>query len=407
MKHAILLIVLASLARAAPLVSSNGPAGVWPDRYIVMLHDGHTHATFQPAFDQIAQQFRNEETITAMATDDTVQVHHKFENIPGFVTTIRNREALQELLKRPEVKYVEHDGLVTTMGIQRGPPSWGLARISERKAESPTPFLYNDLAGQGVTAYVLDTGVQINHTDFGGRAVKGANFVKDENDDDIDGHGTHVASTIGGTMYGVAKNVTLVAVKVLHGGNGSSSDVIAGMDWVIGDVRNSGRGLGKTIVNMSLGGGQSQSVDDAANRMYQANIPIFASAGNNETIDACTRSPAGTADTFTVAASDEMDQFASFSSFGSCVNIIAPGVNITAAWIGSSRTAVDTISGTSMATPHVAGVAALLLSQFNLDTVPKLFDTLKKLATKDTIKGVIGLTPNLFVYNGGEMPQIS
>ncbi|KAG0205141.1 hypothetical protein BGX28_003182 [Mortierella sp. GBA30] len=167
----------------------------------------------------------------------------------------------------------------------------------------------------------------------------------------------------------------------------------------------SGKGSGKIIVHMSLGGGRSASVDDAANRMLQAYIPIFASAGNNETIDACTRSPAGTSDTFTVAASNKMDQLAEFSSFGSCVDIIAPGVDITAAWIGSNNTEVMTISGTSMATPHVAGVAALLLSQFDLNTAPELFSSLRVLATKDIIKEIRGETPNLFVYDGGETPQ--
>ncbi|KAG0021826.1 hypothetical protein BGZ82_011192 [Podila clonocystis] len=376
MKCTIILVALLSIARAAPLLTSGSVTH--PDKYIVMLNDGHTHDTFKPSFDQISQRYSK--------VGPTPQVHHKFENIPGFVAIVQNQDALRELLNRPEVDYIERDSRATVMTSQSNPPSWGQSRISEKELKLPAPYLYNSKAGAGVTVYVLDTGIRLSHSEFNdNRAVLGKNFITYENNTDLYGHGTHVASTIGGTLSGIAKLVRLVNVKVLDGtGKGDSSNIIAGMDWVIGDVKTKG----KSIVNMSLGTGQSQAMNDAANRLLKAEIPVFAAAGNNETIDACTRSPAGTPDTFTVGASDIYDQFAYFSSFGPCINIIAPGVNI----IGAGHNNDDELvleSGTSMATPHVAGAAALLLAEFNFNTVQELFDR------SDTI--------NLLLYNGGEV----
>ncbi|KAF9399260.1 hypothetical protein BGZ76_007938, partial [Entomortierella beljakovae] len=197
---------------------------------------------------------------------------------------------------------------------------------------------------------------------------------------DENGHGTHVAGTIGGTKYGVAKNVSIVGVKVLDAeGSGTNSGVIAGMDWVAGRAV-----AGKSVVNMSLGGGKSTAVNDAAQRLYNKNIPLIVAAGNSATTDACTGSPSGAPNTYTVAASDKYDRVASFTSYGTCVEIFAPGVAITSAWIGSSS-ATNTISGTSMATPHVVGVAALYLSFNSLPTAQSVFDKLTSTSTPNKI----------------------
>ncbi|KAF9420704.1 hypothetical protein BGZ76_004058, partial [Entomortierella beljakovae] len=209
------------------------------------------------------------------------------------------------------------------------------------------------------------------------------------------GHGTHVAGTIGGTKYGVAKKVSIVGIKVLDAeGSGSTSGVVAGMDWVAARAV-----AGKSVVNMSLGGGKSTAINDAAQRLYNANIPLIVAAGNSATTDACTGSPSGAANTYTVAASDDTDSVAYFTSYGTCVEIFGPGVDITSAWIGSSS-ATNTISGTSMATPHVVGVAALYLSFNSLPTAQSVFDKLTSTATLNKITGNLKGSPNRLVYNG-------
>ncbi|KAI8594221.1 subtilisin-like serine protease-like protein PR1A [Dissophora ornata] len=321
-------------------------------------------------------------------------MHRKYDSFPGFAATV-NQAALKEILAADEVAYVEQDAIIAIKGSQSSPPSWGLTRVSERNLGLTASYLYNDAAGQGVTAYVVDTGVYAGHSDFGGRASMGANFISGSSNTDENGHGTHVSGTIGGTKYGVAKKVKIVGVKVLDAdGSGSTSGVVAGMDWVAKHAV-----AGKSVVNMSLGGSKSQALNDAAARLYAANIPLIVAAGNDETEDACDGSPSGAPNTYTVAASDKNDKVASFSSFGSCVEIFGPGVGITSTWIGSS-TASNTISGTSMATPHVVGVAALYLSFNSLPTAQSVFNKLTQTATAGKIKGSLKGSPNVLVFNG-------
>ncbi|KAF9896745.1 hypothetical protein BX616_006835, partial [Lobosporangium transversale] len=223
----------------------------------------------------------------------------------------------------------------------------------------------------------------------------GANFISGSANTDENGHGTHVAGTIGGGSYGVAKRVTLVGVKVLDArGSGSFSGIIAGMDWVAQRARGT-----KAVVNMSLGGGKSQSVDSALTRLFNAGIPSIVAAGNDPNADACNGSPSGAQGSFTVAASDINDNIASFSSWGQCVDIFGPGVNIKSAWIGGS-TATNTISGTSMASPHVAGVAALIMSADGSLTSPQaVYDRLRQTATPNVITGNLRGSPNRLVFN--------
>ncbi|KAI9237027.1 MAG: peptidase S8/S53 domain-containing protein, partial [Podila humilis] len=304
--------------------------------------------------------------------------------------------ALKEISASDQVAYVEQDAIMTIFGSQPSPPSWGLTRVSQHDLDLDQPYVYNDTAGAGVTAYVVDTGVYIEHSEFQGRATWGANFVEGSSDTDENGHGTHVSGTIGGINFGVAKKVNIVAVKVLDArGSGSTSGVIAGMDWVAKNAT-----PGKAVVNMSLGGSKSQAINDAAGRLFANNIPLIVAAGNSATTSACDQSPAGAANTYTVAASDRNDQTASFTSYGSCVEIFGPGVDITSSWIGSNN-ATNTISGTSMATPHVVGVAALYLSFNSIPTAQGLFDKLTQSATSNAIKGALKGSPNRIVFNGG------
>ncbi|MQA27522.1 MAG: S8 family serine peptidase, partial [Micromonosporaceae bacterium] len=297
------------------------------------------------------------------------------------------------------VDYVEQDRVVRALGTQSPTPSWGLDRIDQRNLPLDNSYTYPNTASN-VTAYIIDTGIRISHQDFGGRAVWGTNTV-DTNNTDCNGHGTHVAGTVGGTSYGVAKGVRLVAVKVLNcQGSGTLAGVASGIDWVT-----SNHTSGAAVANMSLGASGSNSTMENAVRNSIADGVTYAIASGNSNSDACNFTPARTPEAITVNSTDRNDARSSFSNFGTCSDIFAPGRDITSAW-NTSDTATNTISGTSMATPHVAGGAALYLGA-NPSASPAAVQTaLKNNATKNKVTNPGSGSPNnlLFVGEGSEPP---
>lgn len=278
--------------------------------------------------------------------------------LAGFAGAISDA-ARQGLLRDNRVVRVEPDGIATIVGTTETNATWGLDRVDQRSLPLSGTYTYN-VTGAGVTAYIIDTGIRFDHSEFGGRAVSGYDAVDGGSADDCNGHGTHVSGTVGGGTYGVAKGVNLVAVRVLNcSGSGTWSGVIAGIDYVTANHT-----TGPAVANMSLGGGSNSSVDDAVRRMIADGVATAVAAGNGNSAgrgqNACRYSPARVAEAMTIGATDQTDGKTGWSNYGSCVDWFAPGLGITSAWY-TSTTATNTISGTSMATPHTAGVAALYL----------------------------------------------
>ncbi|NUT98530.1 MAG: S8 family peptidase [Saccharothrix sp.] len=316
----------------------------------------------------------------------------------GFSATMTEAQA-KRLAADPSVEYVKQDAEVTISGTQAPTPSWGLDRIDQAALPLDNSYTYpND--GTGVTAYIIDTGIRFSHSDFGGRAVSGRDTVDNDNDaTDCNGHGTHVAGTVGGTTYGVAKKVKLVGVRVLNcSGSGTYAGVIAGIDWV---TQNAAK---PAVANMSLGGGADATVDQAVRNSIAAGVTYGLAAGNDSGANACNTSPARTAEAITVGSTTNTDARSSFSNIGTCLDIFAPGSNITSAWY-TNDTATNTISGTSMATPHVVGAAAVYLGANPTATPQQVRDALVNGATSGVVGNAGTGSPNkLLRVVGGTTP---
>ena len=368
-----------------------GPAPVHgtsaSDRYIVVFDKGSSRASVRAAKDQ--------------AREKGAQVHHTYTNaLDGFAATLSNA-ALDQLRRNKHVSFIEADRPVSVSDTQ-SPATWGIDRIDQRNRPLNNSYTYQR-SGAGVKAYIIDTGMRRTHSEFSGRATSGYSAINDgRGTDDCHGHGTHVAGTVGGETYGVAQDVSLVAVRVLDcQGNGTDSGVIAGIDWVTG---NHSAGT-PAVANMSLGGGASSALDTAVSNSIVDGVTYALAAGNDYGANACNSSPSRVAAGLTVGSTTSTDARSDFSNIGSCLDLFAPGSNITSSWIGSD-TATNTISGTSMATPHVAGAAAVYL-QGNPGASPATVGSaIVSSATTGVVSNPGTGSPNRLLYSdpGGTTP---
>ncbi|KAK6508877.1 hypothetical protein TWF481_003644 [Arthrobotrys musiformis] len=384
---------IASSALAVPVikVANSDVASAIPNQYIVVFKDGVTDAATDAHTNRISSfhsKIAARDPKSGRKGKKTRGLHKKIKvsgksSFKGYTGEF-DKETLSEILNSPEVSYVEQDAVVKVnlvdvpdvpedtesleKRVYRSSATWGLDRISHGKFKAPYRYYYNDAwSGQGATVYVIDTGIMREHSQFADmytgktRVTWGTNTIDNDNTDGA-GHGTHCAGTIGGLTYGVARKVSLVAVKVLDkNGSGTWSSVIEGINWV---AKNATSGV--SVASMSLGGGFSAAVNQAINALHSAGVAVIVAAGN-ENDDASKYSPSSAEKAITVGAIDEDGKVADFSNYGSTVDILAPGVNVLSSVI-SSTVATDYYSGTSMATPHVAGIAAYFIAKSLAET---------------------------------------
>ncbi|KAF1845068.1 subtilisin-like serine protease-like protein PR1A [Cucurbitaria berberidis CBS 394.84] len=389
---ALLPLALAAPAPApepAPVILPRAGSAI-PGRYIIKMKNENLDKSVNSALKHLRKGPRHV---------------YKFGNFGGFAADLTD-ETLDTLRHLPGVDYIEQDAIVkANLGtvdhlekkayVTQASSTWGLARISHI-ARGSTSYTYDSTAGANTCAYVIDTGISTTHPEFEGRAVFLANFAGDGTNTDGNGHGTHVAGTIGSKTYGVAKKTKLYAVKVLDAsGSGTNSGVIAGINYVANDAKTRSCPNG-AVANMSLGGSKSTAVNSAAANVVSSGVFLAVAAGNSAA-DASTFSPASEPTAYTVGATDSSDRFASFSNFGTAVDILAPGVAILSTWLNGGT---NSISGTSMASPHVAGLGAYLLGFEGKKTPAALSARITALSNKNKITGLPAGTKNYLAFNG-------
>lgn len=396
MKKVCALLIFAGLCVSvfvSPSVSSQGKKGIGIEMSKLRRTANKIENNYIVVLDEAVVGERGRLSIAPYIASELATTHrgnlkHVYQHaLNGFAIEMTEEQA-EALSLDFRVKYVEEDGVVTADATQSNPP-WGLDRIDQRNRPLNASYTFN-WTGSGVRAYVIDTGILASHTQFGGRASNVFDAFGG-NGSDCNGHGTHVAGTIGGSTFGVAKSALLRGVRVLNcSGSGSNSGVIAGVDW----VRNNH--IAPAVANMSLGGGASSALDTAVNNLSNAGVAIAVAAGNSNA-NACNSSPARAANAITVGSTTQSDSRSSFSNFGTCLDIFAPGSGILSAyWTSNSATA--TLSGTSMASPHVAGAAALYKQANPGASAATIRNALVNNATTNVITNVGTGSPNRLLF---------
>ncbi len=380
----LLTIALSHLTYAAPattnsVLSSSEAKGIIKNQYIVILNKDVGSSN------EFAQGIAKQHGGKVLQTYDAV-----LKGFAIYLPDVAGTAFVEAMKKNPKVVSVENDTIMKIDATTQSNPDWGLDRIDQRNLPLDSAYSYLQ-TGSGTTAYIVDTGILSTHQQFSGRVLSGYTAISDGNGtNDCHGHGTHVAGTVGGSTYGVAKNVSLVPIRILGcDGSGASSNVIAGLDWILKN------GKKPAVVNMSLGGDANTSLDSAVENLFNNGYVMVVAAGNSNT-DACSSSPARVSKAITVAATDSTDTRASYSNYGSCVDIFAPGSQINSSWIGSN-TATKVLNGTSMATPHVAGVVAEMLQSTPTATPQTISTNLLNQASSNVVKNPSG-SPNRLLY---------
>jgi len=358
-----------------------------PDSYIIVLESEVDHTGERKSTVDV------EKTAVELAVRYGLEVEFVYEHaLKGFAVRADAR-AIQQLASSRDarIEFIEQDSVVSLDATQNN-ATWGLDRIDQRDRPLNGSYVY-DVTASNVRAYIIDSGIRASHSDFGGRVLSGYTAINDgRGTNDCNGHGTHVAGTVGGATWGVAKSVRLVPVRVFGCTGGSSNSIIlAGINWVAANA------VRPAVANMSLGGGASSTTDSATNNLINSGVTVVVAAGNSGA-NACNYSPARVANAITVGSTTSSDARSNFSNYGSCVNVFAPGSSIRSAWY-TSNTATNTISGTSMASPHVAGVAALYLSQNTGASNNQVFNAIVSNATTGRLSGIGSGSPNRMVYS--------
>ncbi len=399
-----------SLIKAAAAVASVAATAAYAPAAMAQVNANaatHPYAVSRPIPGRYIVVFRTTVASPAAEASNLVrgaggQLRHTYSNsIKGFSATLPEA-ALQGIRHNPNVSYIEQDQTVSLSQASspQNQATWGLDRIDQVDRPLDTQYNFSG-TGAGANAFIIDTGIRADHTEFAGRIKPGVNFVIDANGtNDCNGHGTHVAGTVGGSTWGVAKAVSLIPVRVLScTGSGAWSDVIAGIDFVANSA------LRPAVANMSLGGGISSAADAAVAAAVAKGVTMVLAAGNSNA-DACNSSPARAPSAVTVGATDSLDTRATYSNFGACVDLFAPGHSITSAW-HTSATATNTLGGTSMAAPHVAGVAALALAANPAASPADVAAFLKSSATPNRLLSIGTGSPNLLLYSLGTAGNVS
>jgi subtilisin family serine protease len=378
----IALVGIPAAPAAADVLAVPG-AEVVPDSYVVVL---------KPDRAAVSSQVR------ALAGKHAATVRTTWSHaLRGFAATMTAARA-RAMAADDAVAFVQPNVVHRASATQTNPPSYGLDRIDQRNRPLNQAYDYNTTASN-VHAYIIDTGIRTTHADFGGRATSGFDAVDGGTADDCNGHGTHVAGTVGGSAYGVAKGAQLVAVRVLDcNGSGTTAQVVSGIEWVTAHA------IKPAVANMSLGGGADTALDNAVRASISSGVTYGIAAGNGLfglfALDACTQSPARVTQAITVSATDANDAKPTWANRGTCVDVFAPGLNITSSW-NASDTATNTISGTSMATPHVVGAAALYLANHPAAAPAEVQSAIVAAATPGVVSSPGAGSANRLLFTGG------